>query len=225
MKKCKGCLGNPCKPCPGTLHFRWTRDPPSVECGSEAPAFTHSTQPPLVPLSHNLYRRHPACPRSKELIRQGPVRGPRCNRRCLIAPKHHPSRNANGLVKLLRAHTQTPYARQILLPQHLRPHQSPPPKKRAGNSALIFLQGKSSRQDRRRSEKYELTTENTNNPSTAKPKIITITGVPSKHPFTLQPAAHFPPLRFQSLIPPHHEFLSNQLNTPPTLLQHSAPQS
>src|SRR5258708_19664226 len=80
--------------------------------------------------------------------------------------------------------------------EHTNPH---PPKRRAGNYALDSLQGKSSRQDRRRSDKYELNTENTNNPNTARARIITITSLPSKHPFILQPAVQLPLLPFQPL--------------------------
>src|SRR5258707_1187710 len=72
-------------------------------------------------------------------------------------------------------------------------------KSKAGNYALDSLQGKSSRQDRRRSDKYELNTENTNNPNTARARIITITSLPSKHPFILQPAVQLPLLPFQPL--------------------------
>lgn len=67
------------------------------------------------------------------------------------------------------------------MPSSIKPHRE--------FTSQIFL-GKDSRQDRRRSDKYELTTENTNNPNTAKPRNITITGIPSKHPLYL--ATHGP---------------------------------
>src|SRR5258708_431741 len=105
--------------------------------------------------------------------------------------------------------------------EHTNPH---PPKRRAGNYALNFLQGKSSRQDRRRSDKYELNTENTNNPNTAKAR-ITITRLPSKHPFILQPAVQLPLLRFQPLNSSRRDPLSTQHHTPAIQLQHSALQS
>ena len=81
------------------------------------------------------------------------------------------------------------------------------------------------RQDRRRSDKYELTTENTNNPNTAKPRNTTITGLPSKHPYTLQTTAHFPSLPFQPLNDSSPVHLSLWVDTPAIQLQHSAPQS
>jgi len=68
-----------------------------------------------------------------------------------------------------------------------------------GELRLDFCFGKNRRQDRRRSDKYELTTEHTNNPNTAKPRNITITGLPSKHPFTVQAAGQLPRVRFQPL--------------------------
>jgi hypothetical protein len=64
------------------------------------------------------------------------------------------------------------------------------PKSEAGNYGSNFVLKKSGRQDRRRSEKYELTTEITNNPNTAKPRIITITGVTLQTP--LYPATRVP---------------------------------
>jgi len=80
-------------------------------------------------------------------------------------------------------------------------------KRKAGNCALNFLQGKSSRQDRRRSDKYELKIENTNSPNTAKARIITITGLPSKHLFILQPPVQLPLLPFQPLNSSRRELL------------------
>ena len=66
---------------------------------------------------------------------------------------------------------------------------------------------KSSRQDRRRSDKYELNTEKTNNPNTARARIITTTGLPSKHPFTLQAAGQLSFHRFQPLNSPSRQIL------------------
>src|SRR6267378_5374042 len=42
--RCKGCLGNDCKGCHGTAHFRWPT--PTFECGGGASAFTHPATPP-----------------------------------------------------------------------------------------------------------------------------------------------------------------------------------
>src|SRR5258708_4055928 len=106
--------------------------------------------------------------------------------------------------------------------EHTNPH---PPKRRAGNYALNCHQGKSSRQDRRRSDRYELKIENTNNPNTAKARIITITRLPSKHPFILQPAVQLPLLRFQPLNSSRRELLQPQHHIPAIQLQHSALQS
>ena len=87
--------------------------------------------------------------------------------------------------------------RQTLLPQHRCPHQFSIPKNRAGNYGSNFALNKSSRQDRRRSDKYEVNNENTNNPNTAKPRIITTIGSPpntfiqSKPPAIFQPFLYF----------------------------------
>jgi hypothetical protein len=88
-----------------------------------------------------------------------------------------------------------------------RPATSPPTqirteKKSPENTASIFLVGKSGRQDRRRSEKYELTTENTNNPNTARPKIITSMGSPPNAQFQSKPIAIIQPLLSFNLTTP-----------------------
>jgi hypothetical protein len=61
--------------------------------------------------------------------------------------------------------------------------------------------GEKRRQDRRRSDKYPVTIENTNNPNTAKARSITITGLPSKRLLTLQPPCQPLASPFQCLTP------------------------
>src|SRR5258708_16116436 len=80
--------------------------------------------------------------------------------------------------------------------EHTNPH---PPKRRAGNYALNCHQGKSSRQDRRRSDRYELKIENTNNPNTAKARIITITRLPPNTPLSCNPRSNYPCFVFNHL--------------------------
>jgi hypothetical protein len=85
-----------------------------------------------------------------------------------------------------------------------------PQKHRAGDYGSNFVFEKSSRQDRRRSDKYEVNNENTNNPNTAKPRIITTIGSPPKHLYPEQASCHFPALPLLQLT-----FFSTQLLSPP----------
>jgi hypothetical protein len=81
----------------------------------------------------------------------------------------------------------------LRIPQTQKPH----PK---------FFFEKSGRQDRRRSDKYEVITENTNNPNTAKPRIITTIGSPPNTYFQSKPPAIFQPF-----------LCFNLASTPPTV--------
>ena len=69
------------------------------------------------------------------------------------------------------------------------------------------------RQDRRRSDKYPLTKQNTKRPNTAKARSMTTTGVPSKHPLREQPQFQFLTLDFQLLAQRIRDSHRQQMDT------------
>ena len=139
----------------------------------------------------------PSCHHSSHAIHSGSIQ-----RNAAIPFKSHglnPVPSHNGIRGHLNPPRRNTTSRPHALPQTpARPSAIP----KAGQGITRFFAREKRRQDRRRSARYPLTSENTNNTNTAKVRSITITELPSKHLLTLQPRCQPRASSFQRLTAP-----------------------